>query len=112
MSTSDESADGGALGAVQGLETALSERNAARAASETKVAAAHAEAERLLAQARAAGTRAGRHRRDALLRDSVIQAAGIRADGDAAVEELRSRMADARDDLVSEFTALLLPEED
>ena len=57
----------GALDAVKRIETALSERDAAREATDSELDAAHAEAERLLSAARTAGTRAGEERRIAIL---------------------------------------------
>jgi hypothetical protein len=100
----------GALDAVQRIETALSERDAALAASNDALAAANAEAERLLSAARAAGTGAGEERREALLTAAHADAEKIRADGDAEARQLTQRVATERDRLADEFAALLVEE--
>ncbi len=57
----------GALEAVRRIENALTERDASRGETDAELADARAEAERLLAAAHAAGTRAAEERRDTLL---------------------------------------------
>lgn len=101
----------GALDAVKRIETALTERDAARAASESVLDAAHAEAERLLSAARVAGTRAGEERRVAMLARANADAEVIRSGGDAEAQRLDGRMSAERDLLAAELTALLLVEE-
>jgi hypothetical protein len=101
----------GALDAVSRIETALTERDAARDATDSALDAAHAEAERLLAAARTAGRRAGEDRRAAILTRARAAAQAIRSDGDAEARRLHRRMAVARDGLAAELTPLLLVEE-
>jgi hypothetical protein len=101
----------GALDAVQRIETALTERDAARAASDDALDAAHAEAERLLSAARVAGTRAGEERRVTLLARAHADAETIRSHGDAEAQRLGLRVSAERDLLAGEFTALLLRRE-
>lgn len=98
----------GALDAVQRIEAAIAERDAARVASDAALDAAHAEADRLLAAARAAGNRAGEERRRAILAEARADVETVRAHGDAAARRLGERAAKARDELAAEFTALLL----
>jgi hypothetical protein len=100
-----------ALGAVQELEAALALRADARDDAEAGTDAARAEAERLLAEARRVGADAGRRRRADILAEAEAEARKIRDDGEAAVQELRERVADRRDELIAELTALVLPEE-
>jgi vacuolar-type H+-ATPase subunit H len=101
----------GALDAVSRIETALSERDAARDATDSVLEAAHAEAERLLSAARTVGMRAGQDRRIAILTRARAESQAIRSDGDAEAEQLASRMAAARDVLAAELMPLLLVEE-
>ena len=99
-----------ALGAVRRLESALEERTGGDTA-ETALDAAREEAERLLADARAAGDDEGRRRRAALLAAADAEATSIRAAGEAEADELLRRVAAERDELVAEFTAAVLPRE-
>ena len=62
------------------------------------------------ANRRAAGTRAGEVRREALLADAHADAEKLRADGDAVARQLTQRVATERDRLADEFTALLVEE--
>lgn len=101
----------GALGAVRRIETALTERDAARDATDAELDAAHGEAERLMSAARVAGTRAGEDRRIATLTRARADAQAIRSGGDAEAQQLGSRMSVARDVLAAELTPLLLIEE-
>ena len=101
----------GALDAVKRIENALTERDAAREASDSELDAAHAEAERLLAAARTAGTRAAEERRLALLTRAHADAEVIRSTGEAEAQELGRRVSAERDAVAAEFTALLLIEE-
>jgi hypothetical protein len=100
-----------ALDAVRRLETALGDRTDTRDAADAGLAAARAEAERLLAGARAAGSDAGRRRRAEILAQAETDASALRAGGQADAEELRERVSVQRDELVAELIALLLPEE-
>jgi vacuolar-type H+-ATPase subunit H len=97
-----------ALTAVQRLESALEQRDGARDVAEDALAAARAEADHLLADARRAGKKAGRRRSDALVAEAEAEAAAIRADGNARADELRRRASAARDELIAELTELLL----
>ena len=101
----------GALDAVRRIESALTERDAARAEADSELAAAHVEAERLLAAARVAGTRAGEDRRIAILTRARADAAVIRSGGEAEARRLGRRISVARDALAAELTLLLLVEE-
>jgi hypothetical protein len=101
----------GALDAVRRIETAITERDAARDLTDSELDAAHAKAERLLCAARAAGTRAGEDRRVAILTRARADAQAIRSGGDAEARQLGSRMSLARDVLAAELTPLLLIEE-
>ncbi len=105
------SASPGALEAVRQLERTLAARGDARDLAESALDSARAEAERLLAGARRAGTEAGRRRRAAVLAEAESETAAIRAAGDAEARELLERVAAAQDELVAELTALLLPRE-
>jgi hypothetical protein len=100
-----------ALAAVRRLESALDQRNDARDAAGAALDAARAEAEGLLAEARAAGTAEGLRRRDALLADSKTDAAAIRVAGEAAAEALLRRVSAERDVVVAEFIAAVLAKE-
>ncbi len=100
-----------ALEAVQELEAALARRADARDDAEAGIDTASAEAERLLAEARRLGADAGRRRRADILAEAETEARAIRADGEAAVQALRERMAVQRDELIAELTALVLPKE-
>jgi vacuolar-type H+-ATPase subunit H len=97
-----------ALTAVQRLESALEQRDGARDVAEDALAAARAEADRLLASADEAGRKAGRSRRSALIAEAEAEAAAIRADGSARADELRRRASAERDELIAELTELLL----
>lgn len=101
----------GALDAVRRIETALTERDAAREVTDAELDAAHAEAERLLSAARVAGKRAGEDRRNAILTRARADAQAIRSGGSAEARQLGSRMSVARDALAAELTPLLLIEE-
>jgi vacuolar-type H+-ATPase subunit H len=97
-----------ALTAVQRLESALEQRDGARDVAEDALAAARAEADRLLADARQAGQKAGRRRSDALVAEAEAEAAAIRPAGKARADVLRRRASAARDELIAELTELLL----
>jgi vacuolar-type H+-ATPase subunit H len=110
MTARDGSPPHDALGAVRRLESALEERTGGDT-SEAALDAAREEAERLLADARAAGDGEGRRRRAALLTAADVEATSIRAAGEAEADELLRRVAAERDELVAEFTAAVLPRE-
>jgi vacuolar-type H+-ATPase subunit H len=111
MTASSPSSPSGALEAVRELEPALEDDHDAQAVAGTAVDAARAEAERLLAAARRAGTEAGRRRRAAVLAEAEAEASAIRAAGESEAAELLARVAACRDDLVADLTALLLQPE-
>jgi hypothetical protein len=108
MSVSNDPASLDALTAVQRLESALEARDGTRDVAEDALAAARAEAERLLAEAREAGQKAGRSRQSALVADAEAESAAIRADGITRADELRRRASAERDALIAELTELLL----
>ena len=101
----------GALEAVQQLESALAERTNGRGRPESRMDAARATAEHLLADARRAGSEAGGRRRGEILAEAEAEVRAIRADGEAEVRELHERLSARQDELVAELTALVLPEE-
>ncbi len=98
----------GALDAVTRIETALTERDAARAASDSVMDAARVEAERLLSAARSAGTRAAEERRVAMLARAHANAEAIRCGAETEAQQLGGRVSAERDLLAAEFTALLV----
>jgi vacuolar-type H+-ATPase subunit H len=110
MTAQNAALPGGALGAVQQLESALEERTDPGVA-EARLGAARAAAERLLADARRDGEKAGQRRRADILAEAEADARAIRADGVADVQELHERVAERRDELIAELSALVLPEE-
>jgi vacuolar-type H+-ATPase subunit H len=111
MTAPNESSPPTALVAVRQLENALEERNDARDVAVAALDAARATAEGLLAEARAAGTDAGRRRRAELLAKAEADATAIRASGDAEAEELLRRVSAERGELVAAFTAAVLLQE-
>jgi vacuolar-type H+-ATPase subunit H len=100
-----------ALVAIRELEGALDERHDARASAESALDAARSEAERLLTEARAAGTEAGRGRRAALLTDAEADATAIRATGDTEAAEILRQHSVEREELIADFTAVVLEQE-
>jgi hypothetical protein len=112
MTTPTDARAGGALDALQRLESALEGRDDSRDdVAQAGLAAAHAEAERIVAAARAAGTDAGRRRRAELLARAQTEAAAIRAAGYAEVERLGARMSVERRQLVAALCGVVLGEE-
>jgi vacuolar-type H+-ATPase subunit H len=111
MSATDAAAPRGALDAVLRLEVALDGRDDAHDRAAAALTAAHAEAERLLEDARAAGTDAGRRLHAALLADADREAETIRIAAQAEAANLLERSAEAQDELIAGFTAILLPTE-
>jgi vacuolar-type H+-ATPase subunit H len=106
MNAPSETSPRSALEAVRLLESALEERGTVAG---DVLDAARTEAERLRTAARRAGTDEGRRRRAAVIAEAETQAAAIRAAGDAEARELLERVAAARDELVAELTAHVLP---
>jgi hypothetical protein len=100
-----------ALAAVRRLEDALEERHDASDLAKRALDAARAEAESLLSDARAEGTRAGRRRWADLLADAEADAMAIRATGDADAAEILRHQSAERADLIAEFTAVVLGQE-
>jgi hypothetical protein len=101
----------GALDAVKRIESALGERDAARLALDTDLDAAHAQAERLLAEAHVAGGRAAQERRVALLARADADAEVIRSAGVAEARQIARSVSAQRNIVAAEFTAFLLVEE-
>jgi hypothetical protein len=108
MTTSNGSA---ALAAVRKLEGALEERNDGRDVAVAGLDAARAEAERLLAGARAEGTEAGRRRRAELITAAEADAMAILSSGGAAAAAILRHQSAEHADLVAEFTAVVLEQE-
>jgi vacuolar-type H+-ATPase subunit H len=100
-----------ALAAVRELEGALDERPDARDSAEATLDAARSAAERLLSEAQAEGTEAGRHRRAALLTDAEADATAIRATGETEAAEILRQHSVEREELIAEFTAVVLEQE-
>jgi hypothetical protein len=107
----DAAASSGALDAVRQLERALEERDDAHSAADAALDAARAEAERLVAEARAVGTDAGRRLRATLLAEAEADAEAARTGGEAAAQRLRERAARGRGELIADLAALLLAPE-
>jgi hypothetical protein len=107
----EPTASSGGLDAVRQLERALEDRDDARGAADATLDTARAQAERLIAEARAAGTDAGRRLRATLLAGAERDAEAARTSGQAAARRLRERAAQERGELIAELTALLLPPE-
>jgi hypothetical protein len=111
MTARSEASATGALAAVRRLEIALGERTGAVDAAATGLDEARADAERLLAQARTAGSAAGLRLRAELFAEAETDASATRAAGRADAEALRQRVSARRVELIAELTGLLLPEE-
>jgi vacuolar-type H+-ATPase subunit H len=101
----------GALEAVRRLEGAIEAGNLARVEADDALDAARHEADRLLADAEAAGNVAGRRRRDEVRAASEAEATAIRAAGGVEAEELLRRVSAQRDELVAELVAVVLAQE-
>ena len=99
------------LAAVRELEGALEERHDARDSAGATLEAARSKAERLLSEARAEGTEAGRRRRGALLTDAEADATAIRDTGETEATEILRQHSVAREELIAEFTAVVLEQE-
>ena len=107
----DGNPQGAALVAVRELEGALDDRHDARDSAKATLDAARSAAERLLSEARAEGTEAGRRRRAALLADAEAYAADIRATGETEAAEFVRQQSVERQELIAEFTAVVLEQE-
>jgi vacuolar-type H+-ATPase subunit H len=101
----------GALDAVKRIEAAISARNTARDTAEEGAAAAHAEAGRILADARRAGAEAGQERRAAILSNAGADAAAIRARGATHAEEIITKTLLNNPQLLAMLIPLVLQEE-
>jgi hypothetical protein len=108
MTTPTGARANGALDALQRFETALEQRDDSRDVAEARLAAADAEAERILAAARAAGTDAGRRRRAELLAQAQTESAAIRAAGQAEADRIATRMSVERQQLIAVLAGLVL----
>jgi vacuolar-type H+-ATPase subunit H len=100
-----------ALAAVRELEGALDERPDARDLADATLDAARSAAERLLSEAQAEGTEAGRRRRAALLTDAEADATAIRATGETEAAEILRQHSVEREELIADFTAVVLEQE-
>jgi vacuolar-type H+-ATPase subunit H len=101
----------GTLAAVRELEGALEERHDARDSADATLDAARLEAQRLLSDARAEGTEAGHRRRAALLTDAEADATAIRHRGETEAAEIVGQHSVEREELIAEFTAIVLEQE-
>jgi hypothetical protein len=99
------------LAAVRVLEGALDERPDARDSAEATLDAARSAAERLLSEARIEGTEVGRRRRAALLSDAEADATAIRTTGETEAAEIVRQHSVEREELIAEFTAVVLEQE-
>lgn len=101
----------GALDAVRRIEAAISARHTARDKAGEEMAAARAEAKRILVDAQRAGTEAGRERRAAILSEAGADAAAIRARGATDVEEIITKTRLNSPQLLAMLIPLLLQKE-
>jgi vacuolar-type H+-ATPase subunit H len=102
-----------ALAAVQELEAALDHRGDTRQLTEQRITEAHAEADRILAEARTAAADDARRHHRALLDQAHAEAAAVRAAAQRAASELTSQVEARRGELVAQLTRLVLdPSED
>jgi len=99
------------LAAVRELEGALDERPDARDSAEATLDAARSAAELLLSEARAEGTEAGHRSRAALLTEAEADATVIRATGETEAAEILRQYSVEREELIAEFTAVVLEQE-
>jgi vacuolar-type H+-ATPase subunit H len=102
-------ASGGGLEAVRRLEHALEESDDAREVADATLAAARAEADRLLALARATGSDAGRRLQASLIAEAEADASSIREAGNTEAQEILEAVSVLGDRLVAELTSLVLP---
>ena len=109
MGTRNGAASGSGLEVVRRLEHALEESDDARDVADATLAAAHAEADRLLALARAAGGDAGLRLEASLIADGEADASAIREVGNTEAQEVLEAVSALRDTLVAEFTTRVLP---
>lgn len=98
----------GALEAVQQLEASLDARTAAARAADGRVASAGAEADALLAFARASGDREAERRRAAIVAAAHEEAAATRGAAAEAVEALLADFQTIRDRLADELCEVVL----
>ena len=101
----------GALDAVQQIELAARERDQTRQTADTKLASAHEAAEKLLADARNAGQRAGQQRRDILLAEAETDVLTIRHTAATTADRIGERTGAALPVLLDRLTAVLLLDE-
>jgi vacuolar-type H+-ATPase subunit H len=99
----------GALGSVRQLEGALEASATARAAAESRVREARAEAARLLAEAREDSAAAAAERRRVVLDSAEEEAAAIQAEGEARAAGLRADARKRQEAAVEAALALILP---
>jgi vacuolar-type H+-ATPase subunit H len=109
MGSGNGAASGGGLEVVRRLEHALEASDDAREVADATLAAAHAEADRLVALARAEGSDAGHRRQASLIADAEADASSIREVGNNEAQEILEAVSAIRDTLVAEFTSLVLP---
>lgn len=103
--------DSGTLDAVRRLERAIEGRTGAGELAAARLAAAHGEADRILAAAHTAGTEEGRRAAATLLAAAAVTAATIRAGGQADAQQLQERVLADLGELVGELAAIVIGEE-
>jgi vacuolar-type H+-ATPase subunit H len=109
MGTQNGGTSGSGLEVVRRLEHALEESDDAHDVAEATLAAARAEADRLVALARAAGGDAGLRLQASLIADGEADASSIREVGDTEAQDVLEAVSVIRDTLVAEFTTRVLP---
>jgi vacuolar-type H+-ATPase subunit H len=112
MSEEREARADGVLGSVRQLEGALDATATTRAASDTRLADARAEASRLLDAARADAAAAVAERRGVVLAAAENDAAEIHRRGEETAARVRADAQDSRDAAVEAALAFVLPDGD
>jgi vacuolar-type H+-ATPase subunit H len=109
MSEEHEAPAAGVLGSVRQLEGALEATASTRAASDTRLADARAEASRLLDAARANTAAAAAERRHVVLAAAEDDAAAIRREGEETAARVRADAQGSRAEAVEAALAFVLP---
>lgn len=99
---------GGALAALQQLESKLQDNDNAEQAARQQMIDTRAEAQRILAAARAAGAESGRRRREAILERAQRDVATIRAASAADAALIAQSTTADREALIAELTDVVL----
>ena len=112
MNEEREAQPAGVLGSVRQLEGALEATATTRAASDTRLADARAEASRLLDAARADAAAAAAERRRVVLAAAEDDAAEIHHRGEEAAARVRADAQGSRAEAVEAAVAFVLPDGD